>query len=154
MKKSLITLLFMAFVLGAWAQPKQDRMERMKAAKIGFLTTELALTEAEAQAFWPIYNKFESDKEASRKKMRALRLDVEDDAELSEKDAEVFMAAYLAHRQEELDLEKNYYQSLRKVLPGAKIAKLFQAERRFQREVLRSINQREGGGPPREMRGR
>lgn len=152
MKNVLITGFFLLLFAGVAAQTQQDRMDRMKAAKIGFITTVLALTEAEAQVFWPIYNQYESDKEDNRKKMRALRLDVNASQALSEKEAEAFMFAYLAHRQEELDLEKAYYQSLRKVLPGEKVAKLFQAERRFQREVLKSINQRQGGGPGRDMR--
>jgi hypothetical protein len=154
MKQILMTSILLVLFGSLSAQPQQDRMGRLKAAKIGFITTELALTEAEAQVFWPLYNKYESDKEASRKKMRALRLDMSDAEEFTEKEAEAFMVAYLAHRQEELDLEKAFYQSLREVLPGVKVAKLFRAERRFQREVLNSINGRSGPAPARDMRRR
>lgn len=152
MKHILMTAILLVLFGSISAQPPQDKMGRLKAAKIGFITTELDLTEAEAQAFWPLYNKYESDKEASRKKMRALRLDMTDGEEFTEKEAEAFMVAYLAHRQEELDIEKAFYQSLRAVLPSVKVAKLFRAERRFQREVLNSINSRSGAGPAREMR--
>ena len=54
MKQILMTSILLVLFGSLSAQPQQDRMGRLKAAKIGFITTELALTEAEAQVFWPL----------------------------------------------------------------------------------------------------
>jgi Spy/CpxP family protein refolding chaperone len=144
MKKFLLLLMLLAPLSGVQAQPGQGagpRRAEMQAAKIGFFTRFLALTEEEAQKFWPVYNKYEEEREAHRKKMMGLRLNKETTDELTEKEAEALVEQYLQLRQEEVELEKRYYASVKKVLPAPKVAKLFQAERQFQREILRSMRQ-------------
>lgn len=144
MKKFLLLLMLLAPLSGVHAQPGQGagpRRAEMQAAKIGFFTRFLALTEEEAQKFWPVYNKYEEEREAHRKKMMGLRLNKETTDELTEKEAEALVEQYLQLRQEEVELEKRYYASVKKVLPAPKVAKLFQAERQFQREILRSMRQ-------------
>lgn len=136
--------MLLAPLSGVHAQPGQGagpRRAEMQAAKIGFFTRFLALTEEEAQKFWPVYNKYEEEREAHRKKMMGLRLNKETTDELTEKEAEALVEQYLQLRQEEVELEKRYYASVKKVLPAPKVAKLFQAERQFQREILRSMRQ-------------
>lgn len=124
------------------------RQEQMKAAKIGFITRELNLSEEEAQKFWPVYNKFDNEREAHRRKMLALRLDANESGEKpNAKEAEEAVEQYLQLRQEEVDMEKKFYQSVKKVLPAEKVALLFQAEKRFQRELLRNLQQRREDRP-------
>jgi len=144
MKKFLLLLILLAPLAWVQAQPGPGagpRRAEMQAAKIGFFTRFLALTEEEAQKFWPVYNKYEEEREAHRKKMMGLRLNKAEADTLSEKEAEAVVEQYLQLRQEEVELEKRYYASVKKVLPAEKVAKLFQAERQFQREVLRSMRQ-------------
>lgn len=129
------------------------RQEQMKAAKIGFLTRELNLSEEEAQKFWPVYNKFDNEREAHRRKMMAVRLEANEGGDqLTAKEAEAAVEQYLQLRQEEVDMERRFYQSVKKVLPSEKVALLFQAEKRFQRELLRNLQQRREERPP--FRGR
>jgi hypothetical protein len=144
MKKLLLLLLLLAPVTFTYAQPgggAGPRRAEMQAAKIGFFTRFLALTEEEAQKFWPVYNKYEEEREAHRKKMMGLRFNKEITEELTEKEADALVEQYLQLRQEEVELEKRFYASVKKVLPAPKVAKLFQAERQFQREILRSMRQ-------------
>lgn len=157
MKKLLLLMALMAPVSALVAQPggpaAAARQEQVKAAKIGFITRELDLTEEEAQKFWPVYNKFDNEREVHRRKMMALRLEANPGNEaLTEKEAEAAVEQYLQLRQEEVDLEKKFYQSVKKVLPAEKVARLFQAEKRFQRELLRNLQQRRDEKPP--FRGR
>lgn len=153
MKKLILLLAFMAPMSGLLAQPggavAAARQEQVKAAKIGFITRELNLSEEEAQKFWPVYNKFDNEREAHRRKMMALRLEANQDGDaMTEKEAEAAVEQYLQLRQEEVDLEKRFYQSVKKVLPAEKVARLFQAEKRFQRELLRNLQQRREEKPP------
>jgi len=156
--KTIWTLALLAFLSAeAFAQPggasASSRQEQMKAAKVGFLTRELNLSEEEAQRFWPVYNKFDNEREAHRRKMVALRLDAQEGGDgLTSKEAEATIEQYLQLRQEEVDMEKRFYQSVKKVLPPEKVASLLQAEKRFQRELLRNLQQRRDERPP--FRGR
>ncbi|MBA4303580.1 MAG: hypothetical protein C0424_05090 [Sphingobacteriaceae bacterium] len=157
MKKILFATALLIYTVVAQAQPggmpPAARQEQMKAAKIGFLTRELNLNEEEAQRFWPVYNKFDNERESHRRKMVALRLEVNDtDEQLTAKDAEAAIEQYLQLRQEEVDMEKKFYQAVKKVLPPEKVALLLQAEKRFQRELLRNLQQRREEKPP--FRGR
>ena len=65
MKKIISVFLSLALVAGfAQAQNnKQDQRkggndwrERVRAEQVAFITSELDLSESEAQAFWPVYN--------------------------------------------------------------------------------------------------
>lgn len=157
MKKWLLILALISPTTTLLAQPggpvAAARQEQVKAAKIGFITRELNLTEEEAQKFWPVYNKFDNEREAHRRKMMALRLETGSSGDvMSDKEAEAAVEQYLQLRQEEVDLEKRFYQSVKKVLPAEKVALLFQAEKRFQRELLRNLQQRREEKPP--FRGR
>ena len=158
MKKWLLAIAMVLPLSAVLAQPgggpaAAARQEQVKAAKIGFITRELNLSEDEAQKFWPVYNKFYNEREAHRRKMMALRLEANASGEsLDAKEAEAAIEQYLQLRQEEVDLEKRFYQALKKVLPAEKVALLFQAEKRFQRELLRNLQQRRDDRVP--MRGR
>jgi hypothetical protein len=149
MKKQLLLLFLLIIGLSSQAQPG-GRYAQMKSAKIGFFTKELQLTEDEAQKFWPVYNKFEAEKEAHRKKMMVevgkYRKEVE---QLNEAEVEQSLEAYLVLRQQEVDIDKKYYPEFKKVLPIRKVALLYSAEKRFQREVLRSLQDQ---GPGRGTR--
>jgi hypothetical protein len=157
MKKWLLILALISPTTTLLAQPggpvAAARQEQVKAAKIGFITRELNLTEEEAQKFWPVYNKFDNERETHRRKMMALRLETGSSGDvMTDKEAEAAVEQYLQLRQEEVDLEKRFYQSVKKVLPAEKVALLFQAEKRFQRELLRNLQQRREEKPP--FRGR
>ncbi len=158
MKKWLLAIAMVLPLSAVLAQPgggpaAAARQEQVKAAKIGFITRELNLSEDEAQKFWPVYNKFDNEREAHRRKMMALRLEANASGEsLDAKEAEAAIEQYLQLRQEEVDLEKRFYQAVKKVLPAEKVALLFQAEKRFQRELLRNLQQRRDDRVP--MRGR
>jgi hypothetical protein len=157
MKKFGLAMMLLLMMGAAVAQPgggqAAARQEQMKAAKIGFLTRELNLSEEEAQKFWPVYNKFDNEREAHRRKMMALRLEANEGGDqLTAKEAEAAVEQYLQLRQEEVDMERRFYQSVKKVLPSEKVALLFQAEKRFQRELLRNLQQRREERPP--FRGR
>jgi hypothetical protein len=157
MKKFGLAMMLLLMMGAAVAQPgggqAAARQEQMKAAKIGFLTRELNLSEEEAQKFWPVYNKFDNEREAHRRKMMAVRLEANEGGDqLTAKEAEAAVEQYLQLRQEEVDMERRFYQSVKKVLPSEKVALLFQAEKRFQRELLRNLQQRREERPP--FRGR
>lgn len=148
MKKHLLLFILLLIAGKLQAQPQERRAE-LKTVKIGFITSELQLTEAEGQKFFPIYQRYEAEKEAHRKKLAAemkntkINFDALNDAEV-----EASIEVYFALRQQEVDIEKKYYAEFKKVLPIQKVARFYAAEKKFQREVLRSLRDQR---PPRQQ---
>ena len=68
-KISIIIATALLFIASssASAQDKgcapEDWRDRIKAEKIAFITDAVGLTSAEAEKFWPVYNKFEAEKD-------------------------------------------------------------------------------------------
>ena len=73
-KKSILMALILSFaglmpLLAQTGEDKEDikrdraeMYERMKSAKIAFITDRLKLTPQEAEKFWPLYNEYEQQK--------------------------------------------------------------------------------------------
>jgi hypothetical protein len=66
MKK--LTIIFLSAVILSLPAIAQRRMtgsefEQFKSQKIAFITEKLNLTPKEAQAFWPVYNQYEIEKD-------------------------------------------------------------------------------------------
>ncbi len=122
--------------------------EKIKALKIAFLTNALNLTAAEAQAFWPLYNEYEDKKMGLHKtKMnhgKKLQTNLD---QISDTEVNKILDEYIAAKQKLTNLEVEYLQKFRKVLPPKKIALLQKAERDFKMEVLKEYKNRDEGGP-------
>jgi len=61
-KKTLficVAMLFISVDVFSQHTNKVKDEEKIKAEKVAFLTTQLDLTVAEAQKFWPLYNEYE-----------------------------------------------------------------------------------------------
>ena len=159
--KRLMFLMSALLVVGAvaYAQPAEapkvrehkvmhagQHMEQMRAEKIGFLTERLALTPDEAQVFWPVYNAYEKEvMEAGkvvRETRRALR-PAKDAAEPTEKELKARIDDYLKALKAEAEVKAKYNAQFLKVLPAAKVAKLYLAEETFQNKMLREMYKRQ-----------
>ena len=107
MKRMMMLLAaLMALCLSAnvFAQDRQNPdergagwMEKMKAARVAFLTNELSLTAAEAEVFWPVYNQAQEEKDAAYKETRAAYKALNDAIKEGQADKEVekLLKAYL-----------------------------------------------------------
>ena len=140
MKKILFTLILLCS-LSSWTQ--ESKSDKVEALKIAFLTNKLELTSKEAQAFWPLYNEYNTKMDKLRKSKKSDFDELKNKGEnLSEKELEIFMNEIFATRQKELDLQKEYFEKYSKVLPMKKLALLYQAENQFKRELLRKIKEK------------
>ncbi|OGX87108.1 hypothetical protein BEN48_11850 [Hymenobacter glacialis] len=112
-------------------------MGQLENAKIAFITTRVALTQDQAQKFWPLYNEFTDKRRDLNRNGRLLRRDVTDamtDQQIRENYAQSF-----TKRQQELNLEKEYFEKFQKVISLRQVAQLFMAERDFTKEVIRRV---------------
>ena len=144
------------------AQPSNEadskpQQEKRKAMKIGMISSEMELTPAEAEKFWPVYNELEKSKEKLREeqKNKMGKLNPSKGAQpdqktgasgengsatlttkgkvLSDQEYEALLQSEFEFRQKMLDLDRAFYGKLKSVVSPKKVVKLYEAERKFMR---------------------
>nr|WP_321228325.1 hypothetical protein [uncultured Psychroserpens sp.] len=140
MKKTFITLLFLALTFCGFAQDKQ-RQERFKALKVAFITEKLEFTETEAQKFWPIYNAFEKERDMLRNNSREMRRNLKIES-LSETDARKLLKDFLAFEDEQQKLKSDLVESLLTAIPAKKVILLKLVEEQFKKQMMEEWKKR------------
>ena len=140
---SLAVLLLAAAPL-AQAQDgrKGQRLAQLENAKIAFITNRVVLTQDQAQKFWPLYNEFSTRRRDLNRNSRLLRREVTDG--MSDQQIRDNFNQSFALRQQELSLEKEYFDKFQKVISLRQVAQLFLAERDFTKEVIKRVAGRTG----------
>jgi hypothetical protein len=117
----ILTLFFGSFSFAtAQNDNKESRIEKVQALKIAFITQKLELTPAEAQKFWPIYNRYETD-------LRQVIMDNRIGGDAIDNEEKV------------LNVKKKYRTELSNVIGPAKTTILFNAEREFRGVLMRQL---------------
>jgi Spy/CpxP family protein refolding chaperone len=145
MKKYILFLIaIFALHVAAMAQPpggpKQDKEEYIRTQKIAFISTELALTTEEAEKFWPIYNEYDAKMEEIRNERRGYHKELKTINDLSDDKAYELTEKILDCDTKEAALRKEYLAKFAVVLGKKKAAKVFYAEEKFKRELLKEIH--------------
>ncbi|MBR3387936.1 MAG: hypothetical protein IKG84_06880 [Bacteroidales bacterium] len=149
--KQIISVLCALIILsaGAFAQnPAQNPgprrggdngwRERVRSEKVAFLTSEIDLTESEAQVFWPIYNQIQKEQrenfEAVQKAFEAMAKGVQEGK--SAKDMDKLVKAYIDAKEKGEGVETKYMNKLMKALPADKVARYYLAEEKFRHQQI------------------
>lgn len=147
--KKIISVLFALALVGcvaAFAQKNENReawRERIRSERVAMITSELELTEAEAQAFWPVYNEVQAQRrEAFKASAEALKA-LKDGAE--GKDAAALLDQYEAAIKKNNAIELQALARYRKVLPAEKVARLLVAEEKFRHQQIGKLGKGQGG---------
>jgi Skp family chaperone for outer membrane proteins len=137
MKTLFTSLLLLVFTFTTFAQ--ENRVERIKAMKTAFITEQLDLTAAEAEKFWPVYNKFEKEihtlKRQARNEMRTAQN--EDLKTLNDAQAKEILDRMRSFNNREQELQNQKEAELLKVLSPGKVLRLKKAEHDFQMQLLK-----------------
>jgi hypothetical protein len=136
-KLSIIILFLLSIQL--FAQPRlEEKKEQIRALKVGFITSELALTAEEAAKFWPLYNAYDDKQfEMRHQKMKSYRGRIEADLnKMTEKEAANLLAQMESNEEEQYQIRKKFVTSLKGILPSVKIIKLKKAEDDFNKKLL------------------
>ncbi|MGI4875031.1 MAG: hypothetical protein ACRYFX_28070 [Janthinobacterium lividum] len=133
--------------LGQGRQQPGGRLNQLDNAKIAFITARITLTQDQAQRFWPLYNEFTTKRRDLNRSARLLRRST-DNASLTDAQLRDDFTQDFAIRQQQLNLEKESFEKLQKVLSLRQIAQLYQAERDFTKEVLKRVAGQNGTTPP------
>ncbi|RDC64173.1 hypothetical protein [Adhaeribacter pallidiroseus] len=119
-------------------EQRQERMDKIKNAKIAYLTDKLQLSTEQAQKFWPVYNTYEADRRQAHVRPRIMKeanLEAMSESQLREAINEMHTV-----RQNELNVEKQYVDKFLKVISVKQLATLYRSEREFTRVLLKKLD--------------
>lgn len=148
MKKIVKTYLMVLLTLPLWAQDgdgsKTDpkAQEKIKAARIAFITERLELTPEEAERFWPIYREFSNKRLELNQQFNQAKRNPNTAISKEENERELVEMGFKL-KQQELDLEKEYSKRILTVIPAQKLMALRTAEDDFRRLLMQQIQQRQ-----------
>ncbi|MBN3584603.1 hypothetical protein JYB64_19595 [Algoriphagus aestuarii] len=135
MKKYAITLILSLILGAAFAQRSGERYdaEKLKAAKVAFITTRLDLNSDQAEKFWPIYNEFSDKRESMIREMAELNR--KQDTPFPETEAQRRINKKFDLQQKLLDEERKFVANVSKVISYNQIFLLNGLSRDFARQI-------------------
>lgn len=154
MKRTLIYAIFIAIAAFSsatlYAQPNANQdnwKKKMMSERVAFFTVELDLTPEEAQAFWPVYNQIDKERDEANEEVFKTYIELEQaiKAKKPEKEISELLDQHIDAVERQGEINSKADQKYRKVLPVAKVAKLYISEEEFRRQYIRRLH----GGPKR-----
>lgn len=150
MKKIIASTLFFALIVTAIAQPRDskhgDRWEKYRSEKIAFLTTNLELTPAEAQRFWPVYNQLEKERWESQKLRREMEEKVlEAEETMPDQKIKELTRDFAGSMKQEADMLASYNEKFLEILPPRKVLKLYKSENEFRMYMIKKWRDKKRG---------
>ena len=121
-------------------EDREASRQRVQAHRVAFFTEKLALTPAEAEKFWALYNTYINEREKllseTVQKTRPRRADGGtaqfDVSKLS--DAEV--KQLVSNKAKQFDLDRKFHHDLTKLFSPQRVLAFYDAEYSFQREMM------------------
>jgi hypothetical protein len=146
MKKLLWPMICAAALLVApvYAQSTSADMnmqilrDKLKADKKVLVAANMQLTDAEAKAFWPIYDQYQNDLNAVNKRLGEAILayaDAYKAGPISDATAKKFLDEAIAIDDAEAKLRKDYAAKLTVAIPAAKAARYLQIESKIRAAI-------------------
>jgi len=128
------------FCLGAGTVLAQDKpadnmdivREKVRTDKKLVVATALNLTEAEAKAFWPVYNSYQSDMIAHYDRVfKLVDAYAKSYETMTDENATQLLGEFLSLETDYIALLNSYVPRFRRVLPPVKVARLYQVENKL-----------------------
>lgn len=145
---SAISLALMLASFSGYAQQHQQAQaanawrDRMRSEMIAFFTSEIGLTPAEAQVFWPVHNQVEQEQMKLIQKVSEAYMALEKalESKASESEIDAKLQAYTKALDQRNQFDASLVSRYGKVLSKEKIAKLYVAEEKFRRNQIRRLH--------------
>jgi len=145
-KKILLLIAFLAFTTSFYGQRRPDR-EKIKSLKVAFFTERLELSSSEAEAFWPVYNEYETQINSLRKTERSeFRGKLRNLETMSEKDAEKLLQKYIDLQEKKQKEQQVFVEKMTGILSAKKTILLLKTEEDFKKQLIKQYRQRRNGG--------
>lgn len=152
MRNIFLFIFLVSFVCSAFSQPQRptrqgtmlpdERREAIEARKIAYITKQLELTPDEARLFWPIYNEYNKKVDALAETFRIEREQMPEVTAMSEAEATHYINQDLKRFESAAALRRQYTEQMIEVISVQKVARLFEAEKSFNRMLFREAQRR------------
>ncbi len=130
---------FALFFAGASLAQTDAKRDKIDALRTAFINKKVNFTTREAEAFWPLYNEMNDKLDAARKTFR-LRYNSQTNYNFeTDKEADDYLNAELTLKQKETEINKDYIERFKRILPVKKVAAYRRAEEDFKKELIRTI---------------
>ncbi len=147
--KSKLTLVLIGLVM-VWpllssgkdtpADNMQFVVEKIRADKKLFIAENMQLTEAEAKAFWPVYDQYQDELFLLRARTMKLINDYGENYEkMTNETAKNLLDEYMTIESLGLKLRQTYLPKFRDVLPDVKVVRYFQIENKINAWLIYEI---------------
>jgi hypothetical protein len=134
--KTFILIYSLFFSVSLFAQKINEN--DVNSYKIAFITERLDLTSAEAQAFWPIYNKHHKQYDSLKKNVwEPVKKGLKNIDNLSEEEAEKLLKDYRNYKKMRLQYREDFINELLTVISPKKVMQLKKADYDFNKELLK-----------------
>jgi Spy/CpxP family protein refolding chaperone len=147
LKKYIVFCFFIAISTFASAQNNgnlETQREKIQSQKIAFISQQLALTPNEAQTFWPVYNEYDAKRFKLQKSISKTMKEINLNENLADKEMNDMANTILNTQLQLAQLDIEYHEKFKKVIPIKKVVKLYAAEKKFKNILLKKLgNQRE-----------
>lgn len=135
----ILNLLLLASSLETLAQDGKAQHEKIEQAKYNYIGQRLELTPEQEQKFWPVYNDYSDKKKGIKKAIRKLKsqefANAATDEELKSDIEKLFEL-----KQQDLNLEKAYYEKFLKIISPRQTIALVKAEREFIKILYKKLD--------------
>ena len=136
-------LLLSSFSLMAQRPSMEEIKAKLRADKVAYLTTRIALTPSEAEKFWPVYNEFDDKRiDIQMERFNLDRKVMRSKESLTDEEIVKFIQDSNNSKREEEELNVKYYEKFLKLIPPKKVLTLYQVEK----EYINYLNMRNRGG--------
>lgn len=138
----LIVLVLAAAVAAPALAQDTSNMEilrqKIKADKKLLVAQNMQLTDAEAKAFWPVYDAYQADLQKINQRMGKAISDYADaynKGPIANDTAKKLLEESLAIEDAEVKLKRSYVPKLEKAIPAAKVARFIQIENKIRAAI-------------------
>jgi len=134
-KKILFTALLI-FQIISFPATAQQKGEKVESIKVAYISQKVNLDPPTAERFWPLYNQYSDE----------MRKVLDSKKATDNRSAEEI----LDQEQKAIDIKRKYSTIFLKVISNEQLTQLFQAEKEFNRMLLRRMNNMENRQQRRE----
>jgi cell division protein FtsB len=136
-KRLLALLLLVAFASPARggdadAASMEILRNTIQSNKKALVDVNLALTDEEAQSFWPVYDRYQADLIAVNDRLLRVIADYAANFEsITDEKANQLVDEYLAAERDRVEVRRRYREPIAKTLPGRKLMRFYQIENKI-----------------------
>ena len=137
----IVCLILSSFPLFAQKkESKDEKKQRIEAARVSFITKKLELTPEESKEFWPIVNEMETKIKTSRKALKdRFKKMKQEDEKIDEKTYQKLIEDMHEQQISILEIKNEYVQKIASVIG---YEKTFRFEHQIQREFKKQLMDR------------